>query len=363
MNNVTKQSIFDLCKKYDTVFILDVFNYVFKYYFAHKELSIQSKLGETIPTGHIYGFLKNLLFLKEKFPNCAIVMAIDGIDNQRREVNPEYKANRHHEIEPSEYIDLIMGFCSLVEGVYTCYDANFEADDIVNSVSKDVKYLCDKYEIQKQVYILSTDKDMYQLVSDKGFCKVNSVKKWGLGDKWFEEATIIDEKGVMEVFEGVAPENLLKFRAIVGDSSDNLKGYYRFFKKNAAIVANNFDYDIEKQALVMKDGVEMHESWKKFLNKIFEDISVLDRNYKVMAMKKFDYELNPVFIGLTEDTVKTIIDTLSIYEMHSYMRGVSKYSPYKDWVIKALNSIEDGEDDMPVEDIANSIMGDLSSLL
>lgn len=363
MNQITKQSIFDICKKYDTVFILDVFNYIFKYYFAHKELSIKSETGETIPTGHIYGFLKNLLFLKEKFPNCAIVMAIDGHDAQRREVNPEYKANRQHEIEPSEYISLIMGFCSLVDGVYTCYDANYEADDIVNSVSKDVKYLCDKYQIDKQVYILSTDKDMYQLITDKGYCKVNSVKKWGLGDKWFEEAAIIDEKGVMEVFEGVAPENLLKFRAIVGDSSDNLKGYYRFFKKNAAIVANNFDYDLENQALVMKPGVEMHESWRKFLNKIFEDITVLDKNYKVMAMKKFDYELIPIFINLNEETVKSIVETLFLYEMNYYLRNVGKCSAYSTWIDKFLSDIEQSTPEEPVEDIASSIMSDLSSLL
>lgn len=332
MNDVTKKAVFDLCSKHKEVFILDTYNYIFKYYFAHKDLSVVVK-GKEVPTGHFYGFLKNLLFLKEHFPDSAIVMAIDGKDLSRSEINPQYKADRQHEIEPMDYMRDLMDFCSLVDGVYACYNPNYEADDIVCSIAKQVKSLCDKHSIMKKIYILSNDKDMYQLITDEGLCTISVVKKWGYGEDWFDKAEIINVDGVMEAFNGVAPDDLVKFRALTGDASDNLKGYYRFYKKNAAIIAQNFDYDREKQQLVLKEGREMHLSWEKFLPKVLEDMSIFSTNYEIMSMKVFDYELYPISQDLTVEAVDSIMDKLKSLKMYSYMSNVDRYSPYNNSIL------------------------------
>lgn len=358
MNEITKQAIFELCTKKKEVFILDTFNYIFKYHFSHKDLSVIIS-GKEVPTGHLYGFLKNLLFLKEHFPDSAVILAIDGKDMSRSEINPEYKADRHHDIEPMDDMSLLMSFCSLVDGVYACYDANYEADDIVCSISRQIKGLCDKHNIEKKVYILSSDKDMYQLITDDGPCTICAVKKWGYGEDWFNNAEIINVEGVLEAFNGVAPEDLVKFRALTGDPSDNLKGYYRFFKKNAAIIAQNFDYDREKKMLVLKVGCEMHQSWQKFLPKVLEDMSIFSTNYEIMLMKVFDYELYPIYQNLTDIQVKEIMDNLKLFKMYSYMSLVSGYSPYKD----IINAYMD-EDTQVDEDCADDIIAqDIGSLL
>lgn len=358
MNDVTKQAIFDLCTKRKEVFILDVFNYVFKYHFAHKDLSVIIS-GKEVPTGHLYGFLKNLLFLKEHFPDSAIVLAIDGKDKSRSEINPDYKADRHHDIEPMDDMSLLMNFCSLVDGVYACYDANYEADDIVCSVVTQIRDLCNKHSIDKRVYILSSDKDMYQLITDTGNCKVSAVKKWGYGDEWYTKAEIINEDGVGEAFNGVAPEDLVKFRALTGDPSDNLKGYYRFFKKNAAIIAQNFDYDRDKKMLVLKSGREMHQSWQKFLPKVLEDMSIFTTNYEIMLMKIFDYELYPISQNLTETQIREVMDNLKLFKMYSYMSLISEFSPYKDIILAYME-----EDTQVDEECADDIISqDIGSLL
>ena len=97
---------------------------------------------------------------------------------------------------------------------------------------------------------------MYQLVREGGDVNVRIIRKFGQGRKWMEDADLVDTSKVRETFNGVYPENLVKFRAISGDSSDRLKGYYRFRKSNAAIIAENFDYSVEKKGFVLKTGIQ-----------------------------------------------------------------------------------------------------------
>ena len=353
MNDQTKYCILDLCKKYEPVFILDVYNYIFRFHFAHKDLSITTEEGQTFLTGHLYGFTKNLLYLKEKFPNCAVVMCVDGHDKERREILPEYKAHREHEINPADDLHVLTSFCSLVDGVYVCYDENYEADDAAASVTRTLKHLCNKFNIDKQIYLLSSDKDWWQLIDDGigNHCKVATVKKWGLGEKWFTEAEIITEDKVKEEFNGVSPKNLLKFRAITGDTSDNIKGYYRFFKKNAAIIAENFDYDRDNNTLNLKDGVDMRSSWSKFLNTITNDITTFSNNYRVMSLKDFDFTLSSISQNVSEDTVNNILQALQKLKLYYYLSNVGRYSSYKPIIDKFLSQDTQMEEDLKVDTI------------
>lgn len=326
--------------------IIDVYNYVFKFYFAHRDLSVTLEDGTSLPTGHLYGFTRNIIWLKEKFPECAIILANDGYDQERRNIDENYKAGRAHEIEPGEYVVDLFKMCSLIDGVYVVYDKDYEADDAAASVTRTLKHLCNKFNIDKQIYLLSSDKDWWQLIDDGvgNHCKISTVKKWGTGDKWLEEAQIITEEKVGEEFNGTKPENLLKFRAITGDSSDNLKGYYRFFKKNAAIIAENFDYDEEKNELVLKDGVEMHASWEKFLTKVQEDMSVFQKNYKIMSLKDFDFSLIPISDRLADDSIPEIVDMLEKFKLYYYMQNSPNFSAHGSKIKEVVESKNAGQD-------------------
>lgn len=357
MNSDTKMALYDICTKYEDVFVVDMFNYIFKYYFANKSLSV-IKDGKTYPTGHFFGITRQMLFIKEKFPNCAIIFAVDGHDKSRREINEDYKAGRVHEIEPQDYVSQILRFCSLIDGVYSCYNQNYEADDVIGSITRSLKILCDKNGLKKNLYILSSDRDMYQLIDDNSSCKVRAIKKFGYGNDWYKDTEFIDELKVQEAFNGVVPKDLLKFRAITGDSSDNLKGYFRFRKANASIIATNFDYDKENHKLVLKKGVPMRESWKKPLSVILEDFSVFEKNYEIMRLKNFDFDIVTRYKGLSNNDVDNILDELKFYEMNMYISNVGSFSPYGD-IIFEYNKNQLGDYD----DVVDTIKESLSDLI
>lgn len=356
MNIDTKQSLFDLCKKYNDVFVVDMFNYIFKYYFANKDLSV-TRDEKVIPTGHFFGITRQMIFLKEHFPNCAIVFAIDGHDMTRREINEEYKAGRVHEIEPAEYVNEIVMMCSLIDGVYSCYNPNYEADDVIGSVSTTLKSLCERNNIEKNIYILSSDKDMYQLITDEGKCKIRAIKKFGYGQEWYKDIEFIDENKVREVFNDVSPKDLVKFRAITGDSSDNLKGYFRFRKANASIIANNFEYIQSEHKLVLKKDVPMRESWRKPLETILEDFSIFEKNYAIMKLKMFDFDIVADYKSLSFGDVKSIMDMLYSYEMNMYINTVGRFSPHRDIIEDCNRSVSDADN------VIDTIKEDLASLL
>lgn len=332
MNDTTKKALYDICVNHKDVLVVDVMNYLHRYMWVYRDLSVT--LGdETICTGHIYGFTNLMVYLKEKFPNCAIILALDGIDKERRATNSEYKAQREHSYDVAGGIDEIVKMCSLVEGVYTCYDRDYEADDVIGVVSKTVSKMCIKNGIEKKVYILSNDKDMYQLVTDGTICDINIIKKFGSEDRWYDDAEIVSVREVMERFNGVKPEDLVKFRAITGDPSDNLKGYYRFRKANAAIIAENFDYDVENKKLVMKDGVKPCQSWRKFLPAVLEDMKTFQDNYAIMKLKDFDFEIIPVNTPEFIAPIDEILGLIKKYCLNKYKMKVVKYSQYRDKII------------------------------
>ena len=53
MNIETKEAIRDLCKVNDEIVILDAYNLLFRYFYSHKDLSVTTKDGVKLLTGHL----------------------------------------------------------------------------------------------------------------------------------------------------------------------------------------------------------------------------------------------------------------------------------------------------------------------
>ena len=334
----TKKSLYNICVNHGDVMIVDVMNYLHRYMWVHRDLTVT--IGDMeVCTGHLYGFTKLMTYLKDKSPNCAVILALDGIDQKRRSINTDYKAQRDHTYKVDAEMAELLKMCSLVDGVYCVYHEDYEADDVINVVSKRVRELCVKNNIDKSVYILSNDKDMFQCVTDEGPCTIHIVKKFGFGGvDWKNVAEIIRVDDVKEKFNGVGPTDLVKFRAIVGDSSDNLKGYYRFRKSNAAIIAENYDYDESKGVLVLKDGAKPCLSWKKFLPTVFGDMKTFQDNYAIMKLKEFEFEIADLGSEEAICPIPEIISIIKKYGLTQYLNNVSigRYSKYRSEIQGAL---------------------------
>jgi DNA polymerase-1 len=149
---------------------------------------------------------------------------------------------------------------------------NFEADD---GISYTAKYR--KENNLGHVYIVSCDKDFYQLI-DSDVSVYNPMSK-----KIFGRNEVIEEFGIH-------PNNWLLYRAIVGDVSDNIDGVKGLGPKTLLKIfslESDIKFDLEDVETVC-DSVEVNskkpDTLTKNLLKIKENLSKIKRNWELMNL-------------------------------------------------------------------------------
>ena len=161
-----------------------------------------------IPTTGTYGFLNALFSVIEKYQFDSIIPAYDRGGNWRKREDDNYKADREKS-NLAHYADMNL----LIEDVLPALGfaptgvKGFEADDVIATISR-------KSPAYEEVFILTCDKDLLQLVTNR--VKVilfNSAKK----------VREVDIDGVQEIY-GVYPSEVKYFKALAGDASDNVAG-------------------------------------------------------------------------------------------------------------------------------------------
>lgn len=182
--------------------LVDGSSYLYRAFHALPPLTTSKGL----PTGAVKGVLNMLKSLRKQYPNSPFAVVFDAKGGTfRDELYAEYKANRASmpddmrvQIEPLHQSVIALGFPLLcVEGV--------EADDVIGTLARS------SAAADRPVVISTGDKDMAQLV-DGHITLVNTMT-----------GSAMDVEGVKEKF-GVAPEQIIDYLALMGDSSDNIPG-------------------------------------------------------------------------------------------------------------------------------------------
>ena len=191
--------------------------------FAYTKL-MSSPDGEY--TNGVYMFFKTLLPLIEAQNITHLAVVLDrSRDTFRREIDPEYKANRSDTPHP-----LKSQFKLLTEilediNIPVFSHSDYEADDFAGSLVK-------KFETNIQIFLHTKDEDYIQLVSD--YTKLWMVT--GKADDMYNEIGINKKdldvpNGIFEYtpqyvrhFKGIDPIQIIDAKAIEGDKSDNIKG-------------------------------------------------------------------------------------------------------------------------------------------
>ncbi|MCP5162374.1 MAG: DNA polymerase I [Hahellaceae bacterium] len=193
------------------VILVDGSSYLFRAFHALPPLTT----SKGMPTGAIKGVLNMLRKLQQDFPQSRIIVVFDAKGkNFRHDLFPEYKANRppmpedlRVQIEPLLEIIRAMGLPLLIE-------SDVEADDVIGT-------LAHQATTHGIATIISTgDKDMAQLVSEH-VTLINTMSD-----------TTMDIAGVKEKF-GVAPEQIIDYLALMGDTVDNIPGIPKCGPKTA----------------------------------------------------------------------------------------------------------------------------------
>jgi DNA polymerase-1 len=192
--------------------VVDAANCLYRAFFAIPPL----RTSDGTPTNAAYGFVNMLMkALREERPDHAVVVFdAPGGGEGRRALFAEYKA--HRDAQPEDLTrqlplvrELIDAYRIPVLEVPGC-----EADDVIAT-------LVARAPASARITILSTDKDLMQLVSDR-VTLLDTMKDRRYGPAQVEERF------------GVAPERVLDLRALVGDPSDNIPGVKGIGEKGAA---------------------------------------------------------------------------------------------------------------------------------
>lgn len=191
--------------------IIDGFSFLFRAYHAVRMLN----RTDGTPTNALYGFSQMLIkVLTDLRPDLCAVALDSPTKNFRYDIYPDYKANRSEMDEDMKlqmpfFEPLIGGF-----GIPALRVDGFEADDIIATLAK-------KYGPSHKVTIVSSDKDLMQLITDNV----------GMLDTMKNKPMSFD--AVMEKF-GVTPDKVIEVQALIGDSSDNVPGVPSVGPKTAA---------------------------------------------------------------------------------------------------------------------------------
>tara|TARA_B100000965_G_scaffold379427_1_gene375119 strand:+ start:361 stop:3126 length:2766 start_codon:yes stop_codon:yes gene_type:complete len=213
-------------KKTDHFYLVDGSGYIFRAYYALPPLSRKS---DGLPTGAVSGFCSMLFKLLEDVrsddsknkPTHFAVIFDSARKNFRNEIYNDYKANRTEAPD-----DLVPQFDYIRKSVEafnlpSIELLNYEADDLIATYSKQIT------EAGAKVTVISSDKDLMQLVSNK-IRLFDPMKSKVIGDK--------------EVFEkfGVKPNQVIDVQSLAGDSSDNIPGVPGIGVKTASELINKF---------------------------------------------------------------------------------------------------------------------------
>ena len=203
--------------------LVDGSTYIFRAYHALPPLTRKS---DGFPVGAISGFCNMLDKLvreeKEKKGITHLVVVFDASGKTfRNEIYPEYKANRSEAPE-----DLIPQF-PVIRKATSAFSIPFvellgyEADDLIASYAEEAK----KHNMK--VTIVSSDKDLMQLVSDN-VSMLDTMK-----GRVFKKEDVFDKFGVY-------PEKVIDVQSLAGDSVDNIPGIPGIGIKTAALLINEY---------------------------------------------------------------------------------------------------------------------------
>ena len=192
--------------------VIDGANSIYRAFFA---LPSSLRAPDGTPTNALLGFANMLTrLLREEAPTWAVVAFDPRGGSFRNRLFEGYKANR--DAQPEDLSVQISLLGELLEGfqVPLLVVDDFEADDVIATL---VKAAPD----DAQVSIISTDKDLMQLVSDRvQLVDTGKQRRYGPAE--------------VEARFGVAPEKMLDLRALIGDPSDNIPGVKGIGEKGAA---------------------------------------------------------------------------------------------------------------------------------
>lgn len=286
-----------------TLVLIDGHALAFRQYFALERTSMKNSQNQ--PTWAVYGFFKAIFDLLAKIKPDSIAVAFDVSHHTfRTEMYEEYKANR--ETMPDS-LSVQMEF--IFEGlkafdipIYT--KAGFEADDVIGTISKRASERGDK------TLILTGDQDSFQLIDENGMIKVLIPSQGEL-----------KEYGWKQVFDklGVYPNQVVDYKALRGDTSDNIPGIKGIGPKTAQQLLEK--YGNLEAVLEDCDNIEKKSVKEKICAE--KDIAVLSKKLATIIRDvdiEFDFDKADIILP----DINKVSEFLRKMQFYSFIKNINK---------------------------------------
>src|SRR5215469_11547988 len=290
--------------KGDHVFLVDGSSYIFRAYHALPPLNRKS---DGLQVNAVLGFCNMLWKLLRDMPeddrptHLAIVFDKSEI-TFRNKIYPDYKAHR-----PPAPDDLIPQF-ALIRSAVRAFDlpcleqVGFEADDLIATYAKEASGR------GATTTIVSSDKDLMQLVTDK-VLMYDTMKDRRIG---------IPE--VIEKF-GVPPEKVVEVQALAGDSTDNVPGVPGIGVKTAAQLI--VEYGDLEQLLFRATEIKQPKRREALLENA--EKARISRKL-VLLDDKVDLDVPIEDLAVQEPDARKLIAFLKAMEFSTLTKRVAEYS-------------------------------------
>jgi DNA polymerase-1 len=289
--------------------------------------------------GGVTGFLRSIAanIRQHKPTRCVVVFDGKGGSRRRKDLYPEYKANRANKTAFNRYQEFASledeqdsmkrQFGRLIQylnclPITTLSIDNVEADDIMAYIANEI-YTKD----ENRATIVSTDRDFLQLVN-------NRISVWSPIKKKMYTPSVMQEEF------GFSPKNYLLYRSFIGDKSDNIPGLKGVGPKS---LIKYFPMFTDDREIPIQEIVEYATNVDKKY-KVHELVSnnkeLLELNYKLMQLKQVDINGNAKM--LTLDKIKGDIDKLNTYEFKKMFMADKMYTVIKDldsWLKNSFNAL------------------------
>ncbi|MBQ6285428.1 MAG: DNA polymerase I [Bacilli bacterium] len=280
--------------------LIDGNNLLFRSYYATAYTGNLMKNSNGIPTNALFGFVNMInKIINEEKPEY-IMIAFDKGHNFRQDMYDNYKDGR---IEtPGDLkvqFPIAKELCTLMGIKYIECD-NYEADDIIGTFAR----MADE-DKNYNATIVSSDKDLLQLISDEVNVKLLKQKDY----------ILMDEKTFFDTY-GIKPIRMIDLKSLMGDASDNIPGVKGIGEKTALSLLQKYE---------TLDGVYEHidEISGKTREKLINDKENAYFSYKLATIyKNIDFEYTFDSIKYNGINREGLIEKYKELEFNSFLKNI-----------------------------------------
>lgn len=336
--------------QHPTLVLIDGHALAYRMYFALENTQMKSKVtGE--PTWAVYGFINALFSLLQTTKPDAIAVSFDvGSDTFRKEMYSEYKAHREEmPVALQQQMDRIKEGVRLL-GIPIYEMRGYEADDVIGTLSTKAR------NAGWWVKILTGDQDSFQLVKDFDLTQAalgpiqvlipSRIPREGL--KTFDSQAVFQKLGVY-------PNQVIDYKGLRGDTSDNIPGIPGVGEKTAVKFLTEF-----------KTMEGLYENLDKLpKNKMLEKLTTYQEQ-AVLSKQLATIDLNvPIEIRFEDCHLElpdwqALMDFFEICEFKGFQRQASTIlAPFKQGSLSSASSMDTVTDSSVMNVTENDVEGNI----